>query len=132
MIDFDKLDDFTRAYIECALWSTNDESTPSGGVPLDDNYGPSDIAEDTLALMVKECEEFQREYATALGAAFADQHLRYDASNAGHDFWLTRNGHGAGFWDRGLGEIGDALSDACERFGECWLFVGDDGEIHQS
>jgi len=33
----------------------------------------------------------------------------------GHDFWLTRNGHGAGFWDRGLGDVGDQLSDiACE------------------
>jgi len=21
-------------------------------------------------------------------------------SQAGHDFWLTRNGHGTGFWDR--------------------------------
>ena len=26
----------------------------------------------------------------------------------GHDLWLTRNGHGAGFWDRGLGAQGIA------------------------
>lgn len=24
----------------------------------------------------------------------------YDAERFGHDFWLTRNGHGTGFWDR--------------------------------
>lgn len=24
----------------------------------------------------------------------------YDADQLGHDLWLTRNGHGAGFWDK--------------------------------
>ena len=24
----------------------------------------------------------------------------YDPDQLGHDLWLTRNGHGAGFWDR--------------------------------
>lgn len=36
---------------------------------------------------------------------------------AGHDFWLTRAGHGAGFWDRGLGELGDRLSAAATAYG---------------
>lgn len=41
----------------------------------------------------------------------------------GHDFWLTRNGHGAGFWDRGLGKVGDAMSEAAKTFGskDCYL-----------
>ena len=39
------------------------------------------------------------------------------AELAGHDFALTRNGHGAGFWDRGLGKIGDMLTDACKPYG---------------
>ena len=30
---------------------------------------------------------------------------------AGHDFFLTQAGHGAGFWDRGLGVLGDRLTD---------------------
>lgn len=25
---------------------------------------------------------------------------QYPADQVGHDLWLTRNGHGAGFWDR--------------------------------
>ena len=37
-----KLDDFTLAYIECALWASNDDSTPQGGDPLDSNYGIDD------------------------------------------------------------------------------------------
>lgn len=32
----------------------------------------------------------------------------------GHDFWLTRNGHGSGFWDRSeLGELGEQISALC-------------------
>lgn len=37
----------------------------------------------------------------------------YTEIQAGRDFWFTRNGHGVGFWDRGLGEIGDLLSERC-------------------
>lgn len=31
----------------------------------------------------------------------------------GHDLYLTSAEHGVGFWDRGLGELGDKLSDLC-------------------
>lgn len=37
----------------------------------------------------------------------------YSIEQAGSDFWLTRNGHGTGFWDRGLGTVGEALTDLC-------------------
>lgn len=37
-------------------------------------------------------------------------------SYAGHDFYLTRVGHGTGFWDRGLGDLGDRLAAACKPF----------------
>lgn len=39
-----------------------------------------------------------------------------DEEQIGHDFWLTRNGHGAGFWDRDLGEIGEKLTAICKEF----------------
>ncbi len=39
-------------------------------------------------------------------------------SYAGHDFWLTRSGHGAGFWDRGLtGGLGERLTEASKAYG---------------
>ena len=38
---------------------------------------------------------------------------------AGHDFWLTRNGHGAGFWDGDYPESEETiLTDAARTFGE--------------
>ena len=50
-----------------------------------------------------------------------------DPGQVGHDFTLTRNGHGAGFWDRGLGERGDRLTDLCRPYGTAALFVDSSG-----
>jgi hypothetical protein len=50
---------------------------------------------------------------------------------AGHDFWLTRNGHGAGFWDGDWPEpLATVLTDAAHAFGELSPYVGDDGLIY--
>lgn len=44
----------------------------------------------------------------------------------GHDFWLTRNRHGAGYWDRGLGDLGDRLTEAAMAFGEVEVITEDE------
>jgi hypothetical protein len=131
-IDLDSLDEFTTAYIEAMLWSTNDESTPDGGVPLDKNYSIDDIAPEAMTKIVSDCARFQRENATLLSQANYSPHLSEcsNAEMAGHDFWLTRVGHGTGFWDRDLGKVGDKLTEAAEKFGEVWPYVGDDGKIY--
>lgn len=117
------MDSFTLAYLECALWSSTEcDDEGNMGQPLDDNYDTCDIAPDTLAEMVADCEGFQE--------ANADDLADIDDSQAGHYFWLTRNGHGSGFWDRGLGERGDRLTDACKPYGPFDLYVGDDGLVH--
>ena len=54
----------------------------------------------------------------------------YEMDQAGIDFIFTRNGHGCGFWDRGLEELGERLTKACKRFKECNLYVGDDKKIY--
>lgn len=51
-----------------------------------------------------------------------------DWAQIGHDFWLTRNRHGAGFWDRGAaGPAVDALVESAHAYGEQSLVIGDDG-----
>jgi len=116
------MDLFTNAYIEAALWSSLDESDDSGGHPLDDNYGPDDIAEETLARIFDDCKAFQRDHADDIGG---------ELERAGHDFWLTRNGHGAGFWDGDWDDdIGQRLTDASDVYGSVDLYVGDDGRIY--
>ena len=50
---------------------------------------------------------------------------------AGHDLWLTRCGHGCGYWDGDWpAGIGEGLDKLAHGFGEVWLEVGDDGLIH--
>jgi hypothetical protein len=52
-------------------------------------------------------------------------------THAAHDFWLTRNGHGAGFWDGDWpDEVGRKLTALSKEFGEQWHYVGDDGLIY--
>jgi hypothetical protein len=115
---------FFDAYVTCALWSSTDNSTEQGGEPFDQNYGPEDIAPDTLKRMREDCDAFQRDQRDLLALIDAS-----DEQN-GHDFWLTRNGHGAGFWDRGYGVAGRELSEACKPWGTFDLYLGDDGKIH--
>jgi hypothetical protein len=112
------LDEFTLAYIEAALWSSTDDDD----VPLDKNNDIGDIAPQTLRRMVADALKFQSDNWDDISA---------DLEGAGCDFWLTRNGHGAGFWDGGWEEeAGKRLTAASEEFGEFNLYAGDDGRIH--
>lgn len=116
------LDAFTQGYIECALWSSTDASDDSGGDPLDANYGPEDLSLESLQGAINDCAAFQDEMKGTLYSAY--HHASgYDAANAGHDLWLTRNGHGSGFWDRDLGAIGERLSKAAKAYGGVDLVV---------
>ena len=52
-------DEFTRAYIEAALWSSTDEADEGGGEPLDKNFSLLDISQPTLKRMIADCKKFQ-------------------------------------------------------------------------
>lgn len=134
-----KLDNFCRGYIIAMLWSSTDESDEAGGEHLDANYSIEDLSTDAIQQVLHDCKAFQEKGARLLDIAFR---LGYDSPDgsgpeamAGHDFWLTRNGHGAGFWDRtelDKGGIGDKLTELAKSFGEVYPYVGDDGQIHLS
>lgn len=117
-------------YAACMIWVGSDwSSEPETGnpTPLDDaGYSVEDIPSDVLATMMQEVRDFV--LANAADIAASGQ----EAGQVGHDFCLTRNRHGAGFWDRGLGAIGDRLTDAAHVYGESNLDVGDDGTLYLS
>lgn len=127
-----KLDSFTEAYIQTALWSSRDDED----TPLDQNYSKRDLAPATLERMIADCQRFQAEQQATIDAAFETGEVicgpDFDGQGrAGHDFWLTRNGHGAGFWDGDWPEpMASALTEAAHAFGEVNLYVGDDGKIY--
>lgn len=121
----EKLDDFTTAYIEAALWS----STGDDDEPLDKDHSITDIAPETVTRMVADCAAFQAAHGELLTSE--NCHRADPDKQGGHDFWLTRNGHGAGFWDGDwLEPAATTLTDASKAFGECNLYVGDDGKIY--
>ena len=115
---------FLDSSLEAILWSSTDESNEQGGDPLDKNYTVKDFSDEALARAVKDCNAFIKKAGKKMDEASPDDNQH------GHDFWLTRNGHGVGFWDRGYGKVGDELSEIAKSFRECWAMVGDDGKIH--
>jgi len=110
---------FVSAYLECALWSSTDESDDSGGNPLDDNYFVEDFTRNALRSARRDCRGFIGLPGVADALASVGDWGRH-----GHDFWLTRNGHGAGFWDRGYpAEVDKLLTDAAHSYGSEYIYV---------
>jgi len=119
-----KLDAFTRAYLETALWATTDNADESGGEPLDKNYDIYSFTVKSLREAARECRDFRAYAAEHISAALA---AGADDEQMGHDFFLTRNRHGAGYWDGDYPQaIGTALTEAAHTFGtaEPYMYRG--------
>lgn len=136
-VDLDEYEDavfsgreFDEAYdglTAAALWSSVDIET---GEQFDAaNYTADDIAAETAAQLREEFDDFVAANNATI-ARIRAKHPGCTPAQVGHDFWLTRNRHGAGFWDRGYGEDGDRLSEAAKVYGSFDLYVGDDGRIY--
>ncbi len=74
---------------------------------LDDDDFPSDPFEGRL-----DCIDFALAHFPLLAQVELTQAFRH-----GQDFYLTRNGHGTGFWDRGYGDVGKRLTEAAKIYG---------------
>lgn len=103
-----------RGYLTAALWTglcceSEQDDNPE---PLDSWAGVSDIP----AEIVSEYRDDVRAFLMIVESEGLDISA-LDAEQVGHDFLLTRNHHGAGFWDRGLGELGDKLTTWAQSFG---------------
>jgi hypothetical protein len=103
-------------YLVCALWSSTDDA----GTPYDRQYTLDDFSLEFKARALADCEAFTRQNAALLEG--------WESAQIGHSFWLSRNGHGAGFFDFPRMN-GDALQDAARAYGEIDLYITDDGEL---
>ena len=106
------MDDYTEAYLETAIWADGEE------------VEGNDLSPEFIAQAAADCDDF-RERA---GYMIDDE----DAGVVGYNFWLTRNGHGEGFWSDEFPEHGDALTLIAESFGAMYLYLGDDGLVYCS
>ena len=140
---------FTAGYIECALWCgvmayKHDETCPCADDAPDsectcspemcsstdagcDEMHASDLTDDARETLTKDAHSFYESNVADLRASGLDM------ARAGHDLWLTRNRHGAGYWDeKSRGKLADAaldrLTDAAHAEGEASL-VYSEGEV---
>jgi hypothetical protein len=111
-------DAFTAAYVEAMFFTDGSQDEDAMK-----DCTLSDFSLQLAAQVIKDCAIFQ----AAHSADIDTRHPR----NAGHDFWLTRNGHGAGFWDGDWDDaIGERLTATSKAFGNVDLTKGDDGLVY--
>jgi hypothetical protein len=114
-------DAFRAGYVSAMLWANAVD--PATGEPTEDvtyaYIGPGRWWEDT-PVELADAESFLMAHHDLMLSASDD------FSQHGHDFALTRNHHGAGFWDRGYPEhIGSELTAAAHAYGEEWVDIAD-------
>jgi hypothetical protein len=105
-------------YLKCALWS----STNCDDDPLDCYFDVRDFATEAIGSANDDLNEFWEQ---------AKPYIKEDVQErqVAHDFWLTRNGHGSGFWDRPeiYGEANaEKLTEIAKTFGEKYVYVHND------
>lgn len=118
-----KVSAFVLGYIEAAFFT----STDSKDRPLDSEYSVSNLSKASRRTIEAECNEFIGKAGELLEEAMERGR---DEEHLGHDYWLTRNGHGTGFWDRPElegGDLGKKLSDLSQ--GERYLEVSRRGLV---
>lgn len=133
------LKEFVDQYLETALWVSTDED----GEPLDREYDVGQFTKKAEAQAKKDAKAFLG--ARVIGilpakgekprqwtvAELIEEYGNGDFSLAGHDFLLTRGGHGAGFWDGDWAfkipgspqDLGEILSDKSEQMGSKEVYV---------
>lgn len=117
---------FYNAYFECARWSSDIDPD------VDFDGRMCAVLTHNAELFYKENEQLIHCDGAPLGEYWdgATDAMRR-ASMAGHDFWLTQNGHGAGFWDGNWPEPYAAqLTTASEQFAAIEIYIGDDGKVY--
>jgi len=124
-MQYEHLSNFTKGYVDAIFFTETGTDNPEF-----DGLGFYDFAPETLTRIISDCASFEMANKPLLDKADKASSGGYTLEQAGIDLWLTRNGHGAGFWDRGLHDIGDDLTDKAKAMGEQWLTIGDDGMLY--
>lgn len=130
----EKLQDLTafeRGYVEAAFFTEEGE----------DGIGEAnrdELTNEALQNIRRDCVRFQSKAKMFLALAYS---IGYLEEQAGRDFWLTRNGHGTGFWARdlltkrtatdGSMRIGEYLTAHAKRAGSAELYMTAEGVFHE-
>lgn len=97
--------EMARAYLECAEWAAVNAEV-QGKVAVFWSPGSLITVRDTIEGFLLLLQDEQIEWRNAL-----------TPTQMGHNLFLTQNRHGAGFWDRGLGKLGEDLTKWAHSMG---------------
>jgi hypothetical protein len=124
------------ALAETILYSECDDNS----VPLDANYFVQDFDEESLKKLYGEYQQFlsvvEEKIIEKIGEEWDCIDDFYDLAQPAlnqteYDYILTRNRHGAGFWDGDWSDsVSEILTDAAQAQGEFDVYVGDDQKIY--
>ena len=124
--------------VETLFWSETNEMVSQ---PFSETHSISGIEEKSLSELNRRFQEFVEEAEKKLTEKFGDSWSSIDDFYTGsatggfyteHDFILTVNGHGCGFWERGDWQdgVGELLRELADKYREIHPYVGDDGKVH--
>lgn len=122
-IKLENIEAMASAFVEALLW-TSDKSDENGAVIEEDLRG-YDVDAQSLNSVRIACADFLENLPRKDEVFEAYSGREWGVfESIGHDFLLTRNGHGAGFWDRDFipEDLRDMLTDYAGNWVECYAF----------
>jgi hypothetical protein len=148
----DDLNQILRGYLVAALWTEEDNLKSQMGSD-EDEFDDEDEDESELDKLVRVASEFNRKDFSGFVIENIDNDSKIQAymdiksflnmagteavreavqengfERLGHDIWLTRNHHGAGFFDHSY-EYEKVLMDAAHRLKSVDLYITDDYKL---
>ncbi len=126
------IDAVLDSYLETALWAEEEDGEEKiekpglgrGKKPVPTLRGKTifDVDDVSRDKARKDIENFidtaKKEAPEELGT--------YTSESLGHNIWLSRNGHGAGFFD----DNNDKLQDIARKMGSQVIYAGDDDAVY--
>lgn len=99
--------------LEVILWSECDIDEDGNSEPLDKNHSIHDIDKESVEMILGKYREFRNEYFHECLESIEDKELYSNiVCQFSMDYWLSCNGHGAGFFDSIWG------NDQCKKMQE--------------
>jgi hypothetical protein len=151
-IPYEDIKKIIKGYIDCALWTeeetlrdeyVGDDDMFNGEEDDDeierlsrlsanlnsknfDSFTREDMEDNSVIKVYEDVKKFV-EMATSAVRVAVDEH---GAEQVGHDLWLSRNGHGAGFFDRGYDdEVEEMLMSSAKKLGGVDLYINDNVKL---
>ncbi|MBP7280327.1 MAG: hypothetical protein KBA66_02035 [Leptospiraceae bacterium] len=136
------INEVMKHYLLCAIWTEEEQMSEMEEKEIADFYGESEEITKLVPRNEMNIENFSddskikafediRKFLSIDGVQEAIEKQNIPNDMLGHDLWLTRNSHGAGFWDRGYDKkISNLLTNAALSLGRCEVEAGDEGWLH--